>query len=152
MAIFKCMLLKLLEQHYQIYVLLFYYGLIIIITGISDLRRGSWSVVALIHFDCSAEERRGSAWTDGYSPCTSDDWLRGGVDQSVSHSFFGPRYFVAVRFHLRQNPTSFAGFERIEKHMFLKNGVSAFITVSFTVLQAINLPKTWDIGSLHNHY
>lgn len=56
MAIFKSMLLKLLEQHYQIYVLLFYYGLIIIITGISDLCRGSWSVVGLIHFDCSAEE------------------------------------------------------------------------------------------------
>lgn len=51
------MLLKLLEQHYQIYVVLFYYGLIIIITGISDLRGGSWSVVVgLIHFDCSAEE------------------------------------------------------------------------------------------------
>lgn len=57
MAIFKSMLLKLLEQHYQIYVVLFYYGLIIIITGISDLRGGSWSVVVgLIHFDCSAEE------------------------------------------------------------------------------------------------
>lgn len=58
MAIFKSMLLKVLEQHYQIYVVLFYYGLIIIITGISDLRRGSWSVLALIHFDCSAEECR----------------------------------------------------------------------------------------------
>lgn len=56
MAVFKSMLLKLLEQHYQIYVVLFYYGLIIIITGISDLRGGSWSVVGLIHFDCSAEE------------------------------------------------------------------------------------------------
>lgn len=56
MAIFKSMLLKLFEQHYQIYVLLFYYGLIIIITGISDLCGDSWSVVGLIHFDCSAEE------------------------------------------------------------------------------------------------
>lgn len=54
MAIFKSMLLKLLEQHDQIYVVLFYSGLIIIITGISDLRGGGPSMVALIHFDCSA--------------------------------------------------------------------------------------------------
>lgn len=76
MAIFKSMLLKLLEQHYQIYVVLFYYGLIIIITGISDLRGGSWSVVGLIHFDCSAEECSCFAWVDNNLPCASYDCLK----------------------------------------------------------------------------
>lgn len=87
MAIFKSMLLKLLEQHYQIYVLLFYYGLIIIITGISDLRGGSRSVLGLIHFDCCAEECHCSARMDSYLPCTSGDWLGERIKQA-SFSFF----------------------------------------------------------------
>lgn len=64
MAIFKSMLLKSPEQHFEIYVLLFYYGLIIIIAAVSDLCGGSRSVAALIHFDCSAEECDGAAPVD----------------------------------------------------------------------------------------
>lgn len=77
MAIFKSMLLKLLQQHYQIYVLLFYYGLIIIITGISDLRGGSWSVVGLIHL--IALQRNATAlleWTATCSELLMIGWKR----------------------------------------------------------------------------
>lgn len=157
MAIFKSMLLKLLEQHYQIYVVLFYYGLIIIITGISDLR---WRQLERSWFNPFWLLCRGMQLLclNGQQLAVHLFWLAQHRKTQVLFVFVSfPLVFVQflpanndVNLLQKSSKMSPPVLDLViisrENRLWMKN--TAIITSSLTVRRLIYLGKTWDIVSL----